>query len=115
MTEAQAKVLGLPSSVPFAFDIRANGMINQPDFSLSTSWVNAGGVREHGVTRKGGFVLKKGAYYRIPSPIYEIVKASELLSSNQVNDEATRYKALNALQELLPKIEKMLALNRMCT
>lgn len=105
LTEAQARLLGLPPSVPFAYDIRANGMIDQPEFSLSASWVNSGGVRELGVSRRGAFVVKQKSYYRIPSPVYEIIKASEALH-RPANDDKRRYQALAELQDLLPKLEE---------
>ncbi|MBK9561907.1 MAG: DEAD/DEAH box helicase [Micavibrio sp.] len=103
LSEAQATLLGFPPSIPFAFDIRANGMIDQKEFSLSTSWVTPGGVREL-VTRKGAFAFKGQEKYRIPSPIFEIVKAAEVLSGMEANDNA-RYQALAALHEALPKDE----------
>lgn len=103
LTEIQAHLLGLPPAIPFAFDIKANGTIDQQNFGLSTSWVNAGGIREIGVTVKGAFVFKGSNHYRIPSPIFEIVKAAEVLSSNLPKDDSARYQALAILQELMPK------------
>jgi HJR/Mrr/RecB family endonuclease len=111
LTETQANILGLPSPVPFAFDIRSNGMIDQSSFTLSTSWVTPGGVREFGVTRNGAFVTKGQSVYRIPSPVYEIVKAAEVLSSNQSNDNAARYQALATLHEMLPKEDRTAQVN----
>ena len=104
LTEVQADMLGLPPSIPFAFDIRANGMIDQSDFSLSTRWVTPGGVPEF-VTRKGAFASKGQNTYRIPSPVFEIVMAAEVLAGSQVNDNAKRYEALATLHEILPKDE----------
>ncbi len=104
LTEVQAGMLGLPPSVPFAFDIRANGMIDQSGFSLTTRWVTPGGVPEF-VTRKGAFAVKGQDTYRIPSPVYEIVKAAEALSSAKDNDNA-RYQALAALHAVMPKDEQ---------
>lgn len=103
LTAAQAEILGLPPPVPFAFDIRANGMIDEPGFSLSTRWVTPGGVPEF-VTRKGAFAIKGQNTYRIPSPVYEIIKAVELLSGTQDNE--ARLQALAALYEVLPKNEQ---------
>lgn len=106
LAESQAHVLGLPSSIPFAFDIRTNGMVDEPTFFISTSWTNSGGVREMGIVRKGAFIHKQGIHsYRIPSPVYEIVKATEVLSSGHVLDEDNRYRALCELHELLPKTD----------
>lgn len=101
LTDIQASALGLPPSIPFAFDIKANGMIDQPNFKLTTSWVNAGGVREFGVANKGAFAIKGDVYYRIPSPIFEIVKAAEILANDNPKDQNERYKSIALLQEIM--------------
>ncbi|MBK9586927.1 MAG: restriction endonuclease [Alphaproteobacteria bacterium] len=107
LTETQAVILGLPPTAPFAFDIRANGMIDQSSFSLSTSWVTSGGVREF-VRRKGAFIIKgQSTFYRIPAPVYDIVIAAEALCDSQDNnDNALRMKALAVLHEVMPKDEQ---------
>jgi hypothetical protein len=105
LTESQASILGLPPTIPFAFDIRANGMIDQPGFSLTARWVTPGGVPEF-IERKGAFAFKGHIPYRIPSPVYEIVKAAEVLSGEEANDNESRYKALAVLHDILPKDEQ---------
>jgi hypothetical protein len=57
LTVAQADLLGLPPPLPFAFDIRANGTIDQPSFFLTTRWVTPGGTPEY-INRKGAFAIK---------------------------------------------------------
>lgn len=104
LTEAQAALLGLPPPIPFAFDIRSSGMIDHGSFSLSTSWVTPGGVREF-ITRQGAFAHKGLQKYRIPSPVYDIVQAAEVLANASANDNAERYQALASLYEILPKDE----------
>ncbi len=111
LTEAQANVIGLPPSLPYGLDIRANGMIQQNDFSLSISWVTAGGMKEHGLIRKGAFITDGQTQYRIPSPLYEIVVASEALSKGHEINDAARFLAINALQEHLPKSDDETANN----
>jgi hypothetical protein len=104
LTVSQADLLGLPPPIPFAFDIRANGTIDQPTFSLTSRWVTIGGTPEY-INRKGAFAIKGQNTYRIPSPIFEIIKAAEILS-DQTHDKEARYQALAALYELLPKDEQ---------
>lgn len=103
LTETQASLLGLPPPVPFAFDIKTEGTIDREDFRLSTSWVSSGGVRKFGLKIKGAFVVEGSNYYRIPSPVFEIVKAAEVLSNNQIKEDSVRYPALTILQELISK------------
>lgn len=104
LTATQADLLGLPPPLPFAFDIRANGTIDQPSFFLTTRWVTPGGTPEY-INRKGAFAIKGQSTYRIPSPIFEIINAAEILSG-QAHDKEKRYQALAALYELLPKDEQ---------
>lgn len=102
LTDSEAHILGLPPSVPYAFDIKTSGTIDQSTFSISTSWVNAGGAPEFGVEHDGAFVKHGKKLYRIPSPLYEIVQAAYKLADRD-QTQNSRYEALANLHQLIPQ------------
>ena len=58
------------------------------------------------MARKGAFMIQGQRIFRIPTPVYEMVLATEDLSSDNMGDQAIRYKSLAKLHELLPKDEQ---------
>lgn len=111
LTDSQAMILGLPPAIPFALDLKTHGIVTDDDFFVSTNWVTSGGVPQI-ATRRGAFVHKGSAVYRLPSPLYEITEAAYVLAHHSKMNSEQRFKALATLNELLPpKNDKKINVN----
>lgn len=101
LSDGQAEALGLPSAVPYAFQLKTCGGINQDTYHITTSWVSGGGIPRYPI--REGALLREGEHlYRIPKTIYDIVCASESLQKGNTLSFDDRMRALAHLRQLLP-------------
>jgi len=80
LTEEQARLVGLPPAPPFALQIKSRGTLDQPDFTLTTSWRKLGHTPVQ--TRRTGAILEHGTTpYRLPASLYQLVEAVEAFNA----------------------------------
>lgn len=84
LTEAQASSLGLPRSTPLTLEISCRGIFPREDFELEAVWKRPGN-RATRVTNSGARQSKAGQDWRIPDPLFSVLRSVE-----QLNQAATR-------------------------
>jgi len=102
LTEPQALGLGFPPSVRAALQVDAKGLITDPDFSVHARWIGEAN-RSLWVKRQGAFLAVEGQNYRLPEPLFALVKAIDDFAAANTTDHDTRLSRLAHLQSLIPE------------
>ena len=80
LTEAQAKSLSLPATIPYQLRLSMTGPMIKPDTRINATWHKRSGQRVT-VSEKGPLGLAEGQTYRIPGDLYRLLEAVD-----EVND-----------------------------
>ena len=94
-----ADALGLPTAVPFMFEINAIGHLG--NLKLEGRWRDARGLRQRDLTRKGCFLQSRDTTYRLPSPFYEVSKALDAFNARIGVSAADQARAWGEIQDLI--------------
>ena len=100
LTEAQAITFGMPSSFPYAIQIKSHSNIGSKNYSVD--WNAFGNSRKLNVSRTGCFLKLGTAFYRLNNSIWLIVECIDNFNLKQASsfDEKTAFVA--ELKSLLP-------------
>lgn len=96
LTEAQAKSLGLPATVPFTLRVSLNGPLVDPKTSILATWHKSSGQRVR--VEDYGSIINDGAqHYRLPSAIHRVLQAIDAINED---DKASLDQHLALISEL---------------
>jgi hypothetical protein len=112
LSEPQALGLGLPPSVRSVLQVNTKGLITDPDFQISGRWIDEVN-RPLRAKRKGALLFVDGDAYRVPEPLFGLVSAIDVFSSDDTRDDDSRMERLARLQLLLPQeAQKQLSIDK---
>lgn len=99
LTDRDAETVGLPRSVPFALDLRCDGTLDQSTCRFQVSWVDVGAKPVIGAVREGCLLARGSNEYRIPQPLYAIVKEAHAFNTAPPTTMEDRFLAWARIRE----------------
>ena len=94
--------LGLPPAVRYALQIETKSIITQPDFQITGHWIGTAN-RPLLVRRQGAFLDVEGHEYRLPEPLFSLVKSLEAFAATNTADSDVRMAKLAHLRSVMPE------------
>lgn len=103
LSPGEATALSLPPLTDAIAVLRSTGQITRPDFKVQLDWQRPTGQPIVGVQRVGAWLHIGAEWRRLPDVLFAIAEAVAGLAAVPADDQAGRYRALAALQEVLPQ------------
>jgi hypothetical protein len=75
LTDAAAKVLGLPDPIPYILSADIEGVVGNSSFRLNTQWMHGDSRIAH--KRVGSFVETGAGEFRVSEPLYSAIESAE--------------------------------------
>ncbi|MEH2524191.1 MULTISPECIES: SNF2-related protein [unclassified Bradyrhizobium] len=101
LSEPQALGLGLPPSSRHVLQVNTRNLITDMDFSVTYRWVDETN-RPCRAERQGAFISVSNARYRLPQPLFSLLKSIDNFATADTRDDSIRMERLAELQSLLP-------------
>ncbi|WP_374571938.1 DEAD/DEAH box helicase [Phenylobacterium sp.] len=97
---ATAAILSLPPATSLALELKPQGIISNPDFTLAARWIRPGGqpVRAE---LQGAILKSSDGVSRVPEPLWSLWRSAQPLL--QPHDASERFRALAELRRHWPE------------
>lgn len=100
LTETQARLVGLPPSIPHALQLQSMGRLDEQDFGLRIRWLKASGTPA--ILEQSGSIAREGEKtYRIPRVLMQILGAAEAFNTADTTSRAKRIEQWLPVQQAL--------------
>ena len=97
----EADRLGLPALADVVAEVKFEGLVTSPAFSVRISWKRPNGQNISGVERTGAFLRFGGAWRRLPDALFAVAEAIDKVDTSG-GDVTDRLTAIAGLREALP-------------
>lgn len=102
LTNTQARLLTLPSPLPFTLDINHEGTLDQPNFRFDYHWLRNNQHPVLGAHRSGALLKVGSQQYRIPEPYYSLARGMDDFNDAPPEQLDLRFLVWGRLSALLP-------------
>ena len=101
MSTEIAQSLNLPQNINYQLELKNFGTLNSDEFTIQTTWL-VGGRPAIGINRIGSILIRGDESFRIPNPIYDIVRRLENFKEAHWDNDLDKLKAWEEVQIDLP-------------
>lgn len=100
LAEDRAREIGLPPAMRHALQVKANGRIDQPKFSIEARWLRHG-VSPVAIDRQGALAKDGDQHYRLPRSLYSLAEAVGAFQSADTRSREDRIEHWAPVQDAL--------------